>query len=336
MNLNGKKLSITLISNITKNVYLPKDIDNTFITFNSKNNILHLIYSIQLKSIISYNLNKFQIITEIKNPHENNYITNFRHFLDKKNYRDLVMSISYKNCNIKIWNNENWNCVLNLKNIYSNGIINSGCFISYLNEILICAGNNYWIKPDYIKIFDIDGKLIKNINNSKTNSYYIDCYYDKQFSDIYIISCCYEYVLSFNYIKNEEYHKYFESNSKYHTSCKILENEGIIKLIDSAGDGIIRIWNFHSGVLINKIYVTNLSLYGICLWENDKLFIGCSDNNIKLININNGNILKNIKGSNNWVCTVNVVNHEKYKNCLISQSIKDEQIKLWMIKIGNE
>ncbi len=84
MNLNGKKLSITLISNITKNVYLPKDIDNTFITFNSKNNILHLIYSIQLKSIISYNLNKFQIITEIKNPHENNYITNFRHFLDKK------------------------------------------------------------------------------------------------------------------------------------------------------------------------------------------------------------------------------------------------------------
>lgn len=211
MNLNGKKLSITLISNITKNVYLPKDIDNTFITFNSKNNILHLIYSIQLKSIISYNLNKFQIITEIKNPHENNYITNFRHFLDKKNYRDLVMSISYKNCNIKIWNNENWNCALNLKNIYSNGIINSGCFISYLNEILICAGNNYWIKPDYIKIFDIDGKLIKNINNSKTNSYYIDCYYDKQFSDIYIISCCYEYVLSFNYIKNEEYHKYFES-----------------------------------------------------------------------------------------------------------------------------
>ena len=115
-----------------------------------------------------------------------------------------------------------------------------------------------------------------------------------------------------------------------------MENEGIIKLIDSAGDGIIRIWNFHSGVLINKIYVTNLSLYGICLWENDKLFIGCSENNIKLININNGNILKNIKGSNNWVCTVNVVNHEKYKNCLISQSIKDEQIKLWMIKIGNE
>ena len=280
-----------------------------------------MIHSTHLKSIISYDLNKFQVISEIKNPHESHYITNFRHFLDKKNRRDLIMSISYKNCNIKIWDNENWTCILNLKNIYSHGIINSSCFISYISNILICVGNNYWIEPDYVKIFNIDGTFITNINNSKINSYFIDCYYDKQSSVIYIISCCYDYIISFNYNQNEEYFKYFESNSKYHCSCKLLEKYRLIQLIDSAGDGYIRIWNFHSGILINKIYISNLSLNGVCLWENDYLFVGCNDNNIKLVNINNGKIMNNIKGCNNWVCTLKTINHEKYGNCLISQCI---------------
>ena len=165
------KFEIKLVSIITKNTFMPRDIDNSFIIFNSINNILHMIYSTRIKSIISYDLNKFQIITEIKNPHENQYISNFRHFLDQKNLRDLILSISYKNCNIKIWNSENWSCILNLKNIYSYGIINSSCFISDINKILICVGNNYWNDPDYIKIFGIDGTFITNINNSKTNSY---------------------------------------------------------------------------------------------------------------------------------------------------------------------
>ena len=325
------KFEIKLVSIITKNTFMPRDIDNSFIIFNSINNILHMIYSTRIKSIISYDLNKFQIITEIKNPHENQYISNFRHFLDQKNLRDLILSISYKNCNIKIWNSENWSCILDLKNIYSYGIINSSCFISDINKILICVGNNYWNDPDYIKIFGIDGTFITNINNSKTNSYFIDCFYDKQNSDIYIISCCYEYTISFNFFKNEVYRKFFESNSKYHSSCKILEKERITKLIDSAGDGQVRIWNFHSGILINKIYISKFPLNGICVWENDYLFVGCNDNTYKLIYINNGRIINNIK-SCNWICTLNIIFHEKYGNCLISQGIKDEQIKLWIIK----
>ena len=51
-----------------------------------------------------------------------------------------------------------------------------------------------------------------------------------------------------------------------------------------------------------------------------------------MININNGEILKNIEGFKNWVCTICGFSHIKYGSCLIAQSIKDEQIKLFQIK----
>ena len=43
-------------------------------------------------------------------------------------------------------------------------------------------------------------------------------------------------------------------------------------------------------------------------------------------------ISKNIGGFKNWVCTIYKIYHIKYGNCLIAQSIRDEQIKLWQIK----
>ena len=242
------------------------------------------------------------------------------------------MSISAKVCNIKIWDNKNWNCILSIKDIYSKGIINSACFILYEKRILIVTGNNYWCNPNPIKIINIQGKVIKTMKNSCENSYYIDSYFDKLNFNLYIISCSFDYIISYDYIKNEKYHKYFDCNSKYHCSYKMMEKEGITKLIESAADGYIRIWNFHSGLLIKKIFASNLPLYGICIWNCDYLFVGSGDNNIKLLDIKNGEIIKNIIGSNNWVCTINNIYLENYGNCIVSQGIKDDQIKIWQIK----
>ena len=250
MNHFINNIKIIQLSNLSENSFTARDIDNTFIIFHSLNKILYIIYSTKIKSIISYNLNKFQIISEIKNAHEGNFITNFRHFFDKINNRDLIMSISAKVCNIKIWDNKNWNCILSIKDIYSKGIINSACFILYEKRILIVTGNNYWCSPNPIKIINIQGKVIKTMKNSCENSYYIDSYFDKLNFNLYIISCSFDYIISYDYIKNEKYHKYFDCNSKYHCSYKMMEKEGITKLIESAADGYIRIWNFHSGLLI--------------------------------------------------------------------------------------
>ena len=54
-------------------------------------------------SLISYDLIDNKKIIEIKNAHSK-YITNLRHYLDKLNKRDLIMSISRDINDIKIWN----------------------------------------------------------------------------------------------------------------------------------------------------------------------------------------------------------------------------------------
>ena len=71
-------------------------LDNTFWVFKSITEILYLIYANRKNSIICYNLINDQIINEIKNPHDNQEIINFRYFLDKNNKRDLIISYLQK------------------------------------------------------------------------------------------------------------------------------------------------------------------------------------------------------------------------------------------------
>jgi len=70
--------------------------------FNSINNILFLIYINKVyNNIILYDINNKNKINEIKVAHDD-YIAGFRHYLDI-NKRDLLMSISSENNNIKLW-----------------------------------------------------------------------------------------------------------------------------------------------------------------------------------------------------------------------------------------
>ena len=91
--------------------------------------------------------------------------------------------------------------------------------------------------------------------------------------------------------------------------------------------GFILIWNFHSGKLLNKIKVINDYLRSICLWNSDFLFVGCYDNSIKLIGLNEGNIIKSFYGHNEPVITIKKIICPEYGECLITQGLND--IILW-------
>ena len=84
--------SINYLSNITNDSYADFDLDKTFIVFKSIDDILYLIYSSEKGLIISYNLINDEKICSIKT-NNNEYITNFRHYLDKIKKRDLIISI---------------------------------------------------------------------------------------------------------------------------------------------------------------------------------------------------------------------------------------------------
>ena len=323
--------NLIFLNNITKDSFCSSPIENTFTIFNSINNILYLVYATKDKSIKSINIIENQLINEIKNAHTK-FITNFKHYYHSIKKIDIIMSISSDDNEIKIWNVLNWNCLLHLKKINKSGNLLSACFLKDNNNILITTSNfEIFNEPDAIKLYDEKGNIIKEIMNSKENIFNMEIYFDKTNSTNYIITCNLNYVKSYNYNKNFLYHKYYEENNSFHISVVINESNNIIKLIELCNDGNIRIWDFHSNILLKKIKVDNNGLISICLWDENNFLVGSKNRGIKLITINEGKIQKIFKIKNNIIYTIKIINHPKYGRSLITQGTFFEQIKFWII-----
>ena len=172
---------------------------------------------------------------------------------------------------------------------------------------------------EYIKVFDFNGQKIKEIDNTNELTYFIDIYYDKILSKIYIITGNYGYIKSYDYIIKQLYHKYDDNDKCGHSSIIIHNYKNIIKLIESFGDGNIRIWNFHSNLLLNKIKCGD-DLYDICLRNDNYLFVSISDKTIKLIDLENELIIKSLTTHDNAVVAMKKIIHPNYEECLISQN----------------
>ncbi len=334
-NRNLNPFKITYLKDLTKDSYAQFWLDNTFTVFKSVDNLLLLIYSTKNLSIISYNIIENKKLNEIKKAHDD-YIVNFRHFLEN-NKRDLVLSISSDNNNLKLWDANNLECLLNLENVNKNGFLYSAILFKDNNEctnyqyIVTChdASNNV---NEPIKLFDIKGNKVKEIYDSKYRTFFLESYYDIQTDKYYIITGNNGHLRSYDYNSNILYHKYDEKDNKYHDSLLIYNNEKLVKLIDSSCSGEIRIWDFHSSILLKKIKVSESWLKGISLLNNKYLFIACKDKLIKLLDLKTGNVIQNIIGHNNYVITIKIIFHPLYGQCLISQGVYDEQIKLWRIQ----
>jgi len=119
---------------ITNNFYITKDsynhwcLDNSFIVFKSIYNILYIVYATENKSIINYNLLENKKVCEIKKSHLY-YINIFKYCFDKENKRDVIMSVSCEDRNIKLWDINKCECIINLVNFNQNGLIFSACFL---------------------------------------------------------------------------------------------------------------------------------------------------------------------------------------------------------------
>ena len=66
--------------------------------------------------------------------------------------------------------------------------------------------------------------------------------------------------------------------------------------------------------------------------DNDYLFVGCSDNTIKLVELNKKIIINSLKGHDDKVLTIKKFNHPQYGECLLSQGNENDKIKIWTNK----
>ena len=281
---------------------------------------------------------------EIKKAHKK-YIKSFRHYLDEINKRDLLLSMTGSSYNIKLWNINNYECLANIKKVNRIGL-RSACFLNDNNNIYIVTNNSLCCdcnRLEPIKIFNLNGNKVKEINDIKEETFYIDIYYDNQSSKNYIITANQGYSISYDYNEKKIYHKYcnndnvkFSNNTIINHHCVTISNKNeIVKLIESnsVDDNFVRIWNFHSGILLNKIQIAE---FPNCmqLWNNNFLLIGCYAQTIKVLDLNDEKIVKSLKvecGPQN----IKKFIHPIFGECLLSQSEDKGPISLFIIKKNN-
>lgn len=246
------------------------------------------------------------------------------------------MSISAYDNNIKITNVENWECILNLTNVNKEGAVYSACFLSDIDDNYIITSNrNKDGICEPIKVFNFNGKKVEEINNSNENIYFIDVFYDNMSSKKYAITGNIGYVKSFDLEKNDVYHIYNDNDKNFiynHLSAIVTYIKKETVLIESCFDGIIRLWDFHKRTLIKKIEVSDKFLNGICLWDENNLFVGCDDRTIKMIQLDNGMIIDSLSGHSCEVLTIKKIIHPQFGEFLISQNGAQSQIKMWKKK----
>ena len=332
---NQKKAptNIKLLHSIEEKSYADYGLNNTFAVFNSFNGILYLVYSTKKKSMICYDLKNHSLISEIKNCHLG-YITSIRHLADKINKIDIIMTVSNEENNIKLWNLINMACILDLKEVNKKGFLYSACFLTDNFENFIVSSNyDEYGHFEYLKIFNFKGQKIKEIKKSNEPTFLVESYFDDIFNcQNYIITGNLNFVKSYNYNKNEVYHKYFDKCiNGYHYSIIIINQNSVVKLMESCEDGYIRIWHFHGGILLNKIRVCKENINGISLYNDKYLFVGSDDENIRLIDLEEGIVLKKLHAHFGEVLNVEIIFHPKLGNILISQAYEEDEIRIWSI-----
>lgn len=291
---------------------------NVFTVFISFSNELILAYVNDYNQIVFYDLSEFKLLNKYDCSH-NEIISFLKHFKDREKNRDILVSISDMDCIAKIWvyKKPSLSCVLDLGNIYNNGMIKGACFVPYdtmIYLLVINLGNNN--NGDNIKLINIVTNKIFVFQNTNQPSNQIESFINrnKVFILVYILSYIKSYIFDPLSLTLSLYKKYIDKKESEHIYFEIFTHDGFqAKIIDSDNDGVIRIWDFDSCVLLHKIRINN-NYADICLYNNYLLFL--QTEGLKLMDIKSGKIVTFYKLSNKWdniIC----IEHFKYGKCVL-------------------
>ena len=183
--------------------------------FKAINEGIYLIYlsknSKGIKSFITYDLINNQIINEIKDI----YYCDIKYYLDKLNNRDLILCCNTRN-NLQVFNFRNWDCIISIKNINKVGALYSSSILydKDKNQNYVVTSCMNWSNnsSESIKVFDFEGNLIKEINDSKLSVIHIDIYFEPKLSKNFIIACSRGCVKAFDFNENKLYRIFYEEN----------------------------------------------------------------------------------------------------------------------------
>lgn len=314
------------IKDLTDTAHVSNSIDSVFCAFKTLKGESLLAWGTPGHTIEIFDFKQNKIIKSIKSAHTST-IFSCRNYVDNVNSNDLIITSSYDR-SIKVWSyKENWNNIVNIQNA-SNG--------NYIYSVSILSDKydrkNFVISScpcEYMKVWDFSGKLIREFATNTESTYFIDCWYYNKTETYYVINANSVDVKSYNFKTGLLYKSYKTTPSNWHMSALVNQLTDVVQLIESDGSGTVRIWDFHSAVLLKSIpLVLGYNLRGICLWNDKYLFAAGSDCHIKLFDIKSGTFIKDFKSHSKTACSIQKILHPQYGECFITHAL-DGKLKLW-------
>jgi hypothetical protein len=312
---------------ITDQAHKSNSIDNVFCTFKTLKGDYYVVWGTPTFNVIAYDL-KAEYIYKTFVAHTST-IFSCRHYVDKISKQDLVITSSYDR-SIKIWNVSNsFANLLTITTAHNGYYIYSVSILSdeleHKNYIISAAPN------EYSKIWDFSGKFLREFGVSNESTYFINNWYDQKNKKYYIINANSVDVKVYDFKSGLLFKSFKTTPNTWHMSAIINEIDNVTQLIESDGNGNVRIWDFYQGTLLKTIASSGINLRGICLWNDTYLFASGSDYNVKLYDLKAGTYLKKYDGHTSTCCAVEKIVHPKYGECLISHAL-DGKLKLWINK----
>lgn len=323
---NSSPENFVYVKDICDTAHVSNSIDSVFCAFRTLKGENLVAWGTPGLTIEIFDLKQNKTTKSIKSAH-NQIIFSCRNYVDVVNSNDLLISSSYDK-SVKVWSNkDNWNNIVNIQSASNGNYIYSVCVLSEKHE-----RKNYIISScpcEYMKVWDFNGKHIKEFGTNTESTYFVDCWYNNKNETYYIINANSVDVKSYVFKTGLLYKTYKTSPSNWHMSAIVNQLPDVTQLIESDGSGTVRIWDFHTANLLKTIsLVLGYNLRGICLWNDKYLFGAGSDCNIKIFDLKSGTFLKDFKSHTKTACSIQKINHPQYGECFISHAL-DGKLKLW-------
>jgi WD40 repeat protein len=247
-----------------------------------------------------------------------------RHFVDTNKNIDYLITTSYEK-SVKVWDLKQAKCILTIPNCHKSYYVYSALmtFLEGETNVVTSAPN------EKIKVWNMEGVCVREIGTTSDYIYYINVWINPNTGKTCLINANSVDVKFYNFYDGALIKQFkSKSSSSWHMSALIIYWKNDYHLVDSDGNGNLRVWNIESGEEVKTINTPGCNLRGLCLWNDQYIICASSDKSYKVYDLNSMQLVETKTGHENVACTVSKILHPIYGECILSSAI-DGAIKLW-------
>ena len=333
-NNNDIPKNIKLYKTISSDIFNENFYNNRACIFNSfKDDNIYIVYG-----VTSLNLECYDVIKEKKYAIINKLHTkpfeSCRHFFDKINSRDLIITSSFDS-HVKIINFKGEKSDIIIDLFFASNfrlIINTAYFIN--NKIIVPFSNK---ENGIVELYSMNSKLIGRIDNAGF-VLALNTFHWKKIKKFFIIISNMEGVFVYNENDLTLYRKFIPSSDNkiegFDETIVIEKNNNIILISPCFYKNYLFFWDFKNGCMMSKMTLDS-GISDICLWDNKYIFASYNEfisPKYIVVNTTINKIEKKFNDNNFYhrICGIKSIRH-KTKGSYIITSTKEGKLNLYII-----